>query len=353
MPEYRWIPMLGAFEIAPDRLVFNGRRVRVAPPMESGAGQTEAAPETGAESATSPQMGIVLCNQQMVTGSVSATIRFEAASSLSLCHIIVSYDPVSKATICAGLGWGTSMFSVIEWLPPALAPSGSGGGAPASGAGGNWVPVATSGDRVNLRSGVSYHVVVSVRGSTVTIDVEDIRVLTAVVPSLPSQSRQLGVFCFDEHDIVISEFAADVSRPQVFVVTQCSAPSDDVYSEVIKKVCDSAEVEAVRGDEIYGPGIIIKDVVDRIARSQVVIADVSPANPNVYFEVGYALALRKPIILLAQRRGADSPLPFDISSFRVLFYDDSIGGKAKLETGLRGHLREILGDRRSEARVVT
>ena len=31
------------------------------------------------------------------------------------------------------------------------------------------------------------------------------------------------------------------------------------------------------------------------------------------------------------------------SAFRVLFYDDSIGGKPKLEEGLRNHLGEILG----------
>src|SRR5206468_1652793 len=110
---------------------------------------------------------------------------------------------------------------------------------------------------------------------------------------------------------------------------------NDVYSHVIKDACDEFKIEAVRADELYGPGIIIKDVIDRIAQSQLVIADISPTNANVYFEVGYALAIGKPIILLAQRRGPEAPLPFDLSSFRVLFYDDSIGGKPKLEMGLR------------------
>jgi hypothetical protein len=44
--------------------------------------------------------------------------------------------------------------------------------------------------------------------------------------------------------------------------------------------------------------------------------------------------------------GAGSQLPFDVSAFRVLFYDDSIGGKPKLEEGLRRHLEEILGEPR-------
>jgi hypothetical protein len=124
---------------------------------------------------------------------------------------------------------------------------------------------------------------------------------------------------------------------------QFSSPYGQVYSHVIKEVCKLLDVDSVRADEIYGPGIIIKDVIDHIARAHVVIADISPTNPNVYFEVGYAMALGKPIILLAQRPKAGESLPFDVSAFRVLFYEDTIGGKLKLEDGLKGHLREIFG----------
>jgi hypothetical protein len=53
------------------------------------------------------------------------------------------------------------------------------------------------------------------------------------------------------------------------------------------------------------------------------------------------LALKKPTILLAKK---GTPLPFDIAGFRVLFYEDTIGGKAKLEEGLRRHLAAIVGD---------
>jgi hypothetical protein len=66
----------------------------------------------------------------------------------------------------------------------------------------------------------------------------------------------------------------------------------------------------------------------------------------VYFEVGYALALKKPIILLAKR---ETKLPFDIAGFRVLFYDDSIGGKIRVEEGLTQHLTAIVGSDRGQA----
>ena len=40
------------------------------------------------------------------------------------------------------------------------------------------------------------------------------------------------------------------------------------------------------------------------------------------------------------QRGKD--LPFDIRSYRVIFYDDSIGGKPLVERRLREHLHAIL-----------
>jgi hypothetical protein len=60
---------------------------------------------------------------------------------------------------------------------------------------------------------------------------------------------------------------------------------------------------------------------------------ITPNNANVYFEVGYALALAKPTTLLA-RKGTS--LPFDVAGFRVLFmktpsdYEDTIGGKSRV-----------------------
>jgi nucleoside 2-deoxyribosyltransferase len=69
-----------------------------------------------------------------------------------------------------------------------------------------------------------------------------------------------------------------------------------------------------------------------------VIAEITPANPNVFYELGYAQALGKPTILLAQRGGT---LPFDIRSFRVVYYDDTIGGKTRVEQDLARHLEAI------------
>jgi hypothetical protein len=114
---------------------------------------------------------------------------------------------------------------------------------------------------------------------------------------------------------------------------------DDVYTDVVKQSCQAYKVNVMRADEVMGPGLILADIVREISESQLVIADISTGNSNVYFEVGYALALRKPTILLAKK---GTGLPFDVAGFRVLFYEDTIGGKGKLEEGLKKHLQSIL-----------
>jgi nucleoside 2-deoxyribosyltransferase len=49
------------------------------------------------------------------------------------------------------------------------------------------------------------------------------------------------------------------------------------------------------------PGWAIEDIKRQIAECRVVIAEITPGNPNVYYEVGYADALNKPLILIADR----------------------------------------------------
>ena len=67
--------------------------------------------------------------------------------------------------------------------------------------------------------------------------------------------------------------------------------------------------------------------------------DITPTNPNVFYELGYAHALQKPTILLANRQ--IEKLPFDVSGYWVIFYDETIGGKRDIESTLEKHLESI------------
>ena len=122
---------------------------------------------------------------------------------------------------------------------------------------------------------------------------------------------------------------------------QFSPQYDQLFEDVIKPVCGDLGVEAYRASDIYRPGVIVQDIIQGLAESWVVIADITPANPNVFYELGYSHALNKPTVLLANRDETDR-LPFDLSGFRVIFYDNTIRGKTNVELDLRQHLSYIL-----------
>jgi hypothetical protein len=126
---------------------------------------------------------------------------------------------------------------------------------------------------------------------------------------------------------------------KVFVVMQFSELYKQLYSEVIQPVADEFGLEAYHVGEVFGPGVILNDIVQGLVEAKVVIAEVTPSNQNVFYELGYAHALGKPAILLAER---GKQLPFDITGYRCLFYENTIGGKKQVEDALRTHLASIM-----------
>ena len=129
-------------------------------------------------------------------------------------------------------------------------------------------------------------------------------------------------------------------KPKVFIVMQFSDEYNTLYNEVIKPVTESFDLECIRADEFYTSSPIIKDIVDSIKESYIIIAEITPDNPNVFYEIGYAHAINKPTILLCDKKR--EKLPFDVSGFRTLFYDNSIGGKSKVERDLKKFIENIL-----------
>jgi len=125
-----------------------------------------------------------------------------------------------------------------------------------------------------------------------------------------------------------------------FVVMQFTDEFNSLYQEVIKPTCEEFGYNVVRADDIYTTGSIIEDITRLLRECTIVIADVTPNNPNVFYEVGFAHGLGKPTILLSDRKR--DRLPFDVSGFRTLFYDNTIGGKTAIEERLRKHLQAIL-----------
>jgi hypothetical protein len=174
--------------------------------------------------------------------------------------------------------------------------------------------------------------------SRVDLLVKGVNVLSTNV-NISLRKTQVGLWARSRSKVEFENFNVDSDIPKAFVVMQFSKPYNELYEEVVSRVCDEFGIGSVRADEIYGPGMIIADIVRKIEECKVVIEDITPDNPNVYYEIGYSHAINKPTILISEE---GRNLPFDVSPFRVLFYENTIAGKKKVEEGLREHLSTIL-----------
>lgn len=296
-----WVSLIGRFEERKDILTFQGG--------------THIDPQTERENT---EIGLSICNKQFSEGTVSVDVKFSGQSHNAAADIVLYYNPQKKWTLNAGMT-AYNQFAIRHFDD-------------------HWTAHATAGSANAIKANKKYHLEASLRGSTIALSCDGVEVLRTTIPFTLPQS-QVGVFAVDKTNIEFSNFKVHPVRPKAFVVMQFSAQFDEVYSEVIKTVCSDENIDVTRIDEEAGPGLIIADITKAITDAKVIIADISPVNANVFYEVGYAHALNKPTILLAEK---GTKLPFDVSSFRTLFYENTIGGKRIFEEGLRRHLNAVL-----------
>jgi hypothetical protein len=154
----------------------------------------------------------------------------------------------------------------------------------------------SAGNISNLVSGRTYHLKVDLEGQRVILSVDDVTVID--YNHLPvSTSSGLGFFAFrGTGEALFGPMAIDDRRPNAFIAMQFSDPYNEVYRDAIRPLIIEIGYEPFRVDEVAGPGIILNDIWNNIAEASVVIAEVSEANPNVYYEIGVAHALRKPTV---------------------------------------------------------
>lgn len=104
-----------------------------------------------------------------------------------------------------------------------------------------------------------------------------------------------------------------------FVMMPFSAPIGDYYSTVYKPAIEKSKLTPVRADnEIFGAGKIMDQVWQGINAAKVLVAELTSKNPNVFYELGIAHALQKPVVLVSSN---EDDVPFDLKHIRVIYYD--------------------------------
>lgn len=107
------------------------------------------------------------------------------------------------------------------------------------------------------------------------------------------------------------------------------------------RVNELQDIELYRVDEGHGAVDIMEDLLHHMREASLCIADISGNNPNVLWELGYAMALEKPVIIVSQEI---EKAPFDVASFRKLPYDRGNLGESlvgPLANQISGVFREL------------
>jgi hypothetical protein len=117
---------------------------------------------------------------------------------------------------------------------------------------------------------------------------------------------------------------------QVFVIMKFGDKFlDSAYQGVIKPIIESFSLKSVRIDEVQDSGKITDQVLESIASSRYVLADLSGARPNCYYETGFAHAIGKELILTINKSDV---IHFDLAGYRFIQWET--------EAELRHLLRE-------------
>ncbi|MCL2415095.1 MAG: nucleoside 2-deoxyribosyltransferase [Bacteroidales bacterium] len=258
---------------------------------------------------------------------VSSNIEFEAGEisfkvilkdKFGLCQVILGTDTGSDLNV--GINTSGKLFGITKFDRQSN----------------KWEIVSGSASAENLEIGKEYNIRISVNGSIVKLFVDEIQVAYCIHEI---RQTQLQIVFSSVGEIIVKDFRVKKIKPKAFVVMQFTEEYNELYNEVIKPVCEDYGIECERADDYHTTNMIIEDIVASIISASVVIAEITPDNPNVFYEVGYSHAINKPTILLCEKK--KTKLPFDLSSFRTLFYDNTIAGKTQVEKKLRKYLQTI------------
>lgn len=313
-------------EVAPDQKAEQQSMANWAPISgrwrRTGSSATYLGPVDPASQST--PSGVLLAGPKMRNGRLSTSVLRKGDDTAG--GVVLGFSSLSNHYVLASVGAHGKAYAIHEYRPET----------------GQRV-LAGAGHVENLVPDQLIRLTAELFGQTVRLQVDGVDVLSHVLSS-PLESYGCGLRAYGGGPVEFSDTTLISSPPKLFVIMPFAEPFDTLYREVIKEVAGRMGFDVVRVDEVFGPGQILDDIQRQIEESNVVIAEISTHNANVFYELGYAHALRKPAVLLVRRQDGDK-MPFDIRGYRAIFYDDSIGGKRTVERTLEQHLQAIQRDR--------
>lgn len=100
--------------------------------------------------------------------------------------------------------------------------------------------------------------------------------------------------------------------------TEVRQRSNKVLKHIIEPVAYECGYQAIRADKISEPGIITSQIIGRLLNDDLVIADLTGMNANVYYELAVRHAIKKAVVQIIHQ---GDKIPFDVSMTRTISFD--------------------------------
>lgn len=128
-------------------------------------------------------------------------------------------------------------------------------------------------------------------------------------------------------------------KKKCFVLMPFTDTLREIYTEIYKPACERNNLACWRVDELTRPGSITRDIIDGILDADVIIADLTSRNPNVFYELGIAHSIGNKTLMTCQDI---KDVPFDIANYRIILYEHTLNGCKELASTLDSAIKELL-----------
>jgi len=95
---------------------------------------------------------------------------------------------------------------------------------------------------------------------------------------------------------------------------------DKRFEDIYKPAIESAGLEAYRVDKDPGVSVPIDAIENGIKGASICLADITADNPNVWYELGFAYASGRPVVMVCSEERTGKKYPFDIQHRTIIPY---------------------------------
>lgn len=123
---------------------------------------------------------------------------------------------------------------------------------------------------------------------------------------------------------------------------------DKRYGDVFAPAIQDAGLEPYRVDRDPSVSIPIDEIQSEIKSSEICLAEITTDNPNVWFELGFAIAVPKEVVLVCSDE-RQSKFPFDIQHRNIIKYKtESSQDFEKLRKDIKERIQATLKKKKKE-----